>query len=114
MYVVDTSHDKEWESWQPKSRNGKFTTDVDTVVASLLLQNKSFPCVNGYSWVNMGMLIQECYGMVCVCACCVEWYVYVAVTGRKRTTVSGLEIFCVPLNYSTCTVNFRATATGSL
>lgn len=68
MYVVDTSHDKEWESWQPKSRNGKSTTDVDTVVVSLMLQNKAFPCSNGYCWVNMGLLIQECYGMVCVVA----------------------------------------------
>ena len=64
VYVVDTSLDKEWETWQPKSRNGKSTTDVDTVVSSLTLQTQAFPCTNGYCWVDMSALIQECYGLV--------------------------------------------------
>ena len=72
MYVVDTSHDKEWESWQPKSRNGKSTTEVDTVVPSLTLQSQAFPCTNGYCWVDMSTLIQECYRLVSELVCTVK------------------------------------------
>lgn len=64
VYVVDTSHNKEWEMWEPKARNGKSSTEVDTVVNSLKLQSQAFPCTNGYCWVDMSVLIHECFNLV--------------------------------------------------
>ena len=63
VYVVDTSVNKEWEHWQPKLKNGK-SADIDTSPQSLTIQEQAFPCVEGYCWVDMSVLIQECYNLV--------------------------------------------------
>ena len=61
--MVDTSSNKEWEEWQPKSRNGK-GTEIDTSPTELVIHGQSFPCINGYCWVDMSALISECYELV--------------------------------------------------
>ena len=63
VYVVDTSMNKEWEHWQPKLKNGK-SADIDTSPQSLTIQDQTFPCAEGYCWVDMSVLIQECYNLV--------------------------------------------------
>ena len=64
VFVVDMSINKEWELWQPKYRNGKGGSELDTMVGTLSLQGKCFSCNHGYCWVDMSVLIRECYELV--------------------------------------------------
>ena len=63
VYVVDTSVEKDWENWQPKSKKAK-SSEIDTSPMSLIIQGQRFPCVNGHCWVDMSVLIQECFNLV--------------------------------------------------
>ena len=63
VYAVDTSTNKEWELWKPKPKNDK-GSEVDTMATELVVNNQSFPSLNGYCWVDMHALIQECDRLV--------------------------------------------------
>ena len=69
VYAVDTSTDKEWELWNPKPKNDK-GSEVDTMATELVVNNQSFPSQNGYCWVDMHALIQECDKLVRWCYIC--------------------------------------------
>lgn len=64
---MDLSHGKEWEAWQPKYRNGRGGTELDTMIDALNMQGRCFTCNHGYCWVDMGVLIRECYELVRYC-----------------------------------------------
>lgn len=64
VYAIDTSTDKEWESWKPKPKNEKGSSEVDTTATDLIVNDQAFPSLNGYCWVDMHALIQECDKLV--------------------------------------------------
>ena len=63
VYAVDVSTNKEWELWKPKAKNEK-SLEIDTSVMELVVNEQSFPSLNGYCWVDMHALIQECDKLV--------------------------------------------------
>jgi hypothetical protein len=63
VYAIDTSTNKEWELWKPKPKNER--TEVDTMATELVVNSQSFPSLNGYCWVDMHALIQECDKLAC-------------------------------------------------
>ena len=77
VYVVDVADNNShgWSNWLPATKHMR-DGDVDTTIATLVLNGQTFPCYNGYCWVDMNCLVQECVNMsvsfcvgVCVCVC---------------------------------------------
>jgi len=62
VFVVDTSREKDWEQWYPKPKQ-RHPTEVDLNATDLLIQGQAFTCIDGYCWVDMSVLIEECYGL---------------------------------------------------
>lgn len=96
VYVVDTSTEKEWEHWQPKPKQHR-PTEVDMSADGLIIQGQPFPCVNGYSWVDMSVLIEECYEIV-----------------SSKEIVSGKNYLCILLWTITIMVSPYVTLFGCL
>ena len=63
MYAIDTSSNKDWEQWQPKAKSDK-GSEIDTAASQLEVNGQAFPSFNGYCWVDMNALIQECERLV--------------------------------------------------
>jgi hypothetical protein len=83
VYAIDTSTNKEWELWKPKPKNER--TEVDTMATELVVNSQSFPSLNGYCWVDMHALIQECDKLVRTCYI-ILGYDFLILTYSTKTT----------------------------
>lgn len=59
MYVLDIESHTSWLQWQP-SRTLEHNSEIDLSAIELSLQGRLFPANNGFCWVDMQTLIEEC------------------------------------------------------
>ena len=59
VYVLDAEGQNSWLQWQP-SKTFDHTGEIDASARELSLQGKTFLSFNGFCWVDLQALIEEC------------------------------------------------------
>ena len=59
VYVLDAEGQNSWLQWQP-SKTFDHTGEIDASARELSLQGKTFMSFNGFCWVDLQALIEEC------------------------------------------------------